>query len=240
MLVLCMGTPGCVGNSVGLEGGGDDGEDAGPQTTGSNPGTTSSGGDDADDWGATYGSASISDGAWDDDGPGPVSATTAWDTGWGTDDWGDTGWNDTGWATGWGTDDWGTDDWGTGEPCLVIDLGSAMGSEVYAGVLEGGTDLYTLACAGQLSDDVTLTWTPPDIGDYTIRLESAAFDPVLGLSAELCGGPSFGCSDDCVGTGAGMVLSGWQGSVAIVVEAGDGGGGAFSLSIEPGASLQCD
>ena len=122
----------------------------------------------------------------------------------------------------------------------MIDLGSAMGSEVYAGLLEGGTDLYTLVCGGQLSDDVTLMWTPPDVGDYTIRLESAAFDPVLGLSAEYCGGPAFGCSDDCVGTGAGMVLSGWLGPVMIVVEAGDGGGGAFSLSIESGASLQCD
>ncbi|MEM6992207.1 MAG: hypothetical protein AAF721_16975 [Myxococcota bacterium] len=166
-------------------------------------------------------------GGWDDDG----AADTEWDSDgpWSdSGDWGSTG----GYETGGG-------DTG-GEDCIAVDLGSAMGSEVLAGFVDG-SDTAALACnpAGPASADVALSWTPPSLGDYTVVVSSEAFDPVLAVRDDDCGSPLFGCNDNCVGTTATLVVSGWETPVQFIVESADGTGGAFSLSIESGATVAC-
>lgn len=172
---------------------------------------------------------------WDTDGRGVTGSSGTMDN-WGTT----LVWDHT--SEGSGDSEGGGDSGTSGPDCDAISLGSAMGAEVYDGVLDSAdARRASLACnPAKTSDSVGFLWTPPGAGDYTIEVSGDGFDPVLGVSADECGTMSFACSDDCIGTGSGVIVSGWATPIRFTVESADGEGGVFSLSIAAEAVLQCE
>lgn len=86
--------------------------------------------------------------------------------------------------------------------CPFQDLGSAVGSGVYAGSTDRHGDLDAGSCGGSGAGDASFVWTAPAAGRYRIDTLNSSFDTVLYVQeGDVCGGAELACNDD---TGFGL------------------------------------
>lgn len=128
------------------------------------------------------------------------------------------------------------------EPCVAVDLGSALGEGVTAGTLTDLADYYDFdACLGPEEDiggEFVFAWTAPYAGQFTFSLAGSDYDTVIGIAPPTCDG-IYDCNDDCDEVTSAIGFDAVEGERLLIAIGGYGGKtGQFLLSILDGAP-QC-
>ncbi|MCB9529296.1 MAG: hypothetical protein H6701_13095 [Myxococcales bacterium] len=81
------------------------------------------------------------------------------------------------------------------DDCALVDLGGALGAEVWRVDTTGRPNDFGASCQGRTGADAAARWVAPRAARYTFSIERAAHDTVLTLRAD-CEGPELACDDD--------------------------------------------
>jgi hypothetical protein len=122
--------------------------------------------------------------------------------------------------------------------CVNDDIGSAVGADVATGTTAGMRDgLSAVSCmdgsrqAGELGEDVTLSWTAPSAGRYELRVDAPSFDPHLYVLDGGCTGPELACAVGSANRVSATVDVIAGQTLVLVIDSQSRTGGAFSVSV---------